>query len=108
TIAALRRPRARGRDFSIELIDLETDARRLIGGRTDSTVRSRMHFVDADRILLETGSNNGRGVWVELASAESLSDPADADPDSALAKRLYRTQHDTLALPASAEYRPPD
>jgi hypothetical protein len=106
TVAALRRPRARGREFSIELIDLITDQRRLVAGKTDSKIRARMHFVDAERILLESGSPSGRGVWVELAKAELLADPADADPDSKLAERLYKTSFDMISVPASAERKP--
>jgi hypothetical protein len=105
-VAALRRPKARGREFSIELIDLRTDQRRLVAGKTDSTIRTRMHFVDPARILLETGSSSGRGLWVELAKAEPLADPADAAPDSKLAARLAKTTHDSIPLPASAERRP--
>jgi hypothetical protein len=104
TVAALRRPKARGREFSIELIDLETDARRLIAGKSDTTIRARMHFVEAERILLETGS--GRGLWVELGNAETLTDPTDADPRSSVAKRLHATKHDSIALPGSSERKP--
>ena len=106
TVAALRRADGRGREFSIELIDLQTGARRLVGGKTDSIIRARMHFVDADRILLETGSAAGRGVWVDLAKAEAFTDPADADPEGKLAKRLAKTPHDSIPLPASSEHRP--
>lgn len=106
TIAALRRRSGRGRDFSIELIDLETGARRLVAGQSDTTIRPRMHFVDAERILLETGSSKGTGLWVELAKAEPLADPADADPDSKLARRLAKSKHDSIPLAASAEHKP--
>jgi hypothetical protein len=106
TVAGLRRRSGRSREFSIELIDLETGARRLLAGETDSTIRSRMHFVSAERILLETGSGAGRGLWVELAKAEAFTDPADADPEGKLAKRLAKTKHDSIPLAASAEHRP--
>ncbi|PRQ06336.1 hypothetical protein [Enhygromyxa salina] len=105
-MAALRRPKAKGREFSIELIELRTGDRQLIGGKTDSTLRTRMHFPEAGRILLETGSSSGRALWVELAKAVPLTDPADADPGSQLADRQYNTKHDSIAVPASAERRP--
>ncbi|KIG19182.1 hypothetical protein DB30_04647 [Enhygromyxa salina] len=105
-MAALRRPRSRGREFAIELIDLRSGERRLVAGKTDSVIRTRMHFAEAGRILLETGSTSGKGLWVELAKAELLADPADADPTSKLAERLYKTAHDSIPLAASAERRP--
>jgi hypothetical protein len=106
TVAGLRRKSGRHREFSIELIDLETGARRLVAGQSDSIIRPRMHFVDAERILLETGSPTGRGMWVELSKAEAFTDPADADPEGKLAKRLWKTKHDTIPLAASAERKP--
>lgn len=106
TVAALRRRSGRSREFSIELIDLETDARRLVAGTSDSVIRPRMHFVDAERLLLETGSTRGRGMWIELAKAELLADPSDADPKGDVAKRLAKSKHDTIPLAASAEHKP--
>jgi WD40 repeat protein len=106
TVAALRRRSGRSLEFSIELIDLETDARRLVAGKSDSTIRPRMHFVDAERLLLETGSSKGTGMWIELAKAEALSNPADADPEGPVAKRLSKTQHATIPLAGSAEHKP--
>lgn len=106
TVAALRRRSGRGRDFSIELIDLQTGERKLIAGQSDTTIRPRVHFVEAARILLETGSSKGTGLWLELDKAEALADPADASPDSNLAKRLYKTKHDSIPLAASAEHKP--
>src|SRR5262249_49617591 len=73
---------------------------------SNATIRPRMHFVDTERLLLETGSSDGLGLWVELAKAEPLAEPADADPESKLAKRLYAITHDSIPLPGSAERRP--
>ena len=106
TAAALRRRSGRSREFTIELIDLETGARHLVGGTSDSVIRPRMHFVEAGRILLETGSSNGRGMWLDLSKAELLTDPADADPEGKVAKRLHGTTHDMIPLAASAEHKP--
>ena len=67
TIAALRRPAARGRGFSLQLVELATGKRRLIVGELDTKVRPRLHYASNDRVLLETGS--GRGFWVALAQS---------------------------------------
>jgi hypothetical protein len=102
TVVALRRPRALGRDWSIELIDLDTDERKLLAGRFDTLVRPRLHIVDAERMLLETGS--GRGYWVPFAEAVALAQPGDAHPDSRFADKLgKRSSHASIRLPASAE-----
>lgn len=66
-VTALRRPRSEGRRWSLELIELATDARRWIAGEVDSTVRPRLHLVDAERALLESGT--GKGFWVDLRLA---------------------------------------
>jgi hypothetical protein len=102
TVVALRRPRALIRDWSIELIDLDTDERKLLAGRVDTLVRPRLHVVDAERMLLESGS--GRGYWVPFAEAVPLAQPGDAHPDSSFADKLgKRSSHATIRLPASAE-----
>ncbi len=67
TIAALRRPKARGKRLTVEFIDLDSDARTLFVGELDTRHRPRMHWVDPDRVLLESGS--GDGFWVERANA---------------------------------------
>jgi hypothetical protein len=102
TAAALRRADKYGRQWSIELIDLATDTRTLIAGRSDTEVRPRMHFHENDRLLLESGSGNA---WiVELAQAVTPRKAEDLHPDSKLAKRLSKQLvHQAIALPASAE-----
>lgn len=103
-VACLRRPKARTRQWSIELLDLETGERRLVAGRTDSKLRPRMHFAADDRILLESGS--GRGYWVDLAQAEVPPDPADLHPDSRFAERRSKaTTHESVRLPGAVEAR---
>ncbi|PRP95818.1 hypothetical protein ENSA5_36870 [Enhygromyxa salina] len=102
TVAALRRPKAKTRKWSIELLDLATGARELIAGRTDTLVRPRMHFVTPDKLLLESGS--GKGFWVDLDEAVTPPKPSDVDPDSKFAKRLSLSlSHTKIRLPGSAE-----
>jgi hypothetical protein len=102
TVAALRRADKYGRQWSIELIDLASDTRKLIAGRADTEVRPRMHFHENQRLLLESGSGNA---WVvELAQAITVRKAEDVHPDSDLAKRLSRRlTHELITLPASAE-----
>jgi hypothetical protein len=108
TVAALRRARGKGKEWSVELIDLASDERKLIAGKVDNTVRSRMHFVDNRRLLLETGS--GQGYWVDLQKAQPLAKREDADPESRFAERLADTmagEHQIVPLPGALE-RPED
>jgi hypothetical protein len=102
TVAALRRPDKHGRQWSVELIDLATDTRKLIAGRVDSKVRPRMHFHENERLLLESGS--GQAWIVELAQAVEPRKAEDLHPDSKFAERLAkRLVHQAIALPASGE-----
>lgn len=108
TVAALRRP-GRSREYSIELIDLDTDARadrradrQLIGGRTDSNFRPRMHFVSPTALLLESGAF-GSGFWLELEHAIPLAQPSDAEPDSRLARRVHRLEHRRTRVAGTTE-----
>jgi hypothetical protein len=102
TIATLRRPRRNHPQWSVELIDLATDDRRLIAGRVDTKLRPRMHFVGDDRLLLESGS--GRGYLVDLSLAAAPAKIDDLQPDSKFAKRLAGAlSHERVDLPASAE-----
>ncbi|HVI03971.1 MAG TPA: hypothetical protein VM869_35010 [Enhygromyxa sp.] len=102
TVAALRRADKHGSQWSIELIDLATDTRKLIAGRAASKVRPRMHFHANDRLLLEDGS--GVAWIVELAQAVEPRKLDDLHPDSKLAKRLAKQLiHPSIALPASGE-----
>lgn len=102
TMAALRRAHKHGRQWSIELIDLATDTRKLIAGRADTPVRPRMHFDRDDRLLLESGS--GKAWVVELGQAVEPRKLEDLHPDSKFAKRLAkRLVHASIDLPASSE-----
>lgn len=67
TIAALRRTSAKKREFALQLITLATGERRVIMGNVDEKARPRLHYVDDDRVLLESGS--GKGFWIDLAQA---------------------------------------
>lgn len=104
--AALRRHQATGREWSVELIDLETGERKLLAGRLDTPVRARMHMLPrvggVARLLLESGS--GRGHVVSLDQAVALRRDQDADPDSNFALALARsTEHPFIEIAAAAE-----
>jgi hypothetical protein len=108
TIAALRRAHGKGKEWSVELIELATDERKLIAGKVDNTVRSRMHYIDDQRLLLETGS--GQSYWVDLQKAQPLRKREDADPKSRFAERMadkMAREHQIVALPGARE-RPED
>lgn len=66
-VTALRRPRSKGKGWQLERIVLATGERSYLAGEIDSTVRPRVHLVDAGRILLESGS--GKGHWIDLLAA---------------------------------------
>lgn len=89
TIAALRRTSAKKREFALQLITLATGERRVIMGNIDEKARPRLHYVDDDRVLLESGS--GKGFWIDLAQAL----PRDAPSFPPAAMR-------TVALPGGA------
>lgn len=101
-VAALRRRTSRGKDWSVEIVELDSGTRRLIGGRLGTSLRPRMHLLSGDRLLLESG--DGVGHMVELSGATELVRRSTAEPDSALAKRLARSlTHPLIALSGSAE-----
>jgi hypothetical protein len=100
--AALRRHKATGSEWSVELIELETGERKLIAGLLDTPVRPRMHMLPGGRMLLESGS--GRGYLVALDQAVVLTRDRDADPDSRFALSLARgTEHPFIEIDAAAE-----
>jgi hypothetical protein len=95
--AALRRHKANRPEWSVELVELETGARKLIAGSLDTSVRPRLHLLDGNTMLLESGS--GRGYLVDLAQATPLRRQDDADPDSRFALGLARsTEHRWIEL----------
>jgi hypothetical protein len=63
----LRHPKARGKRFELEIVDLPSGDRRLLAGESDLSLRPRLHPFDGRKILLESGS--GHGFWVELDQA---------------------------------------
>ena len=67
TVVAMRRPKARSTRLTFELVDLPTDARRLIAAQVDTRDRPRVLLVDGERALLESGT--GRGFWLDLSAA---------------------------------------
>lgn len=97
TVVALRRPRFKGKRFTIELVDLETDERRVLAGEVDGRIRPRLHVVDGQRALLESGT--GRGFWVELAAAV----PWTAGTGRKDTQALPLVELQEVALPASSQ-----
>lgn len=66
-VAALRRPRTKGKVWHLERIALATGERGYLAGEVDGIVRPRLHLVDGDRALLESGT--GKGFWIDLGAA---------------------------------------
>jgi len=97
TVAALRRPRAKGTRFTIQLIDLATNERRMLAGDVDGRIRPRLHFVDDQRALLESGT--GQGFWVDLSAAA----PWTSGTDKAAIDALVPVPLQAVALPASSQ-----
>jgi hypothetical protein len=96
-VAALRRPRAKGTRFTIQLIDLATNERRMLAGDVDGRIRPRLHFVDDQRALLESGT--GQGFWVDLSAAA----PWTSGTDKAAIEALVPVPLQAVALPASSQ-----
>jgi hypothetical protein len=101
TVAALRRD-GNVREFSIELIDLDSGTRKLVGGRVNANVRPRMHFVSPTQLLLESGVWDS-GFVVPLDGAVDVQERAEALPDSKLAKRLGKLEHERITLVGASE-----
>lgn len=97
TVAALRRPRAKGTRFTIQLIDLATNGRRMLAGDVDGRIRPRLHFIDAQRALLESGT--GQGFWVDLSLAGTWT----SGTDKAAIDALLPVPLQAVALPASSQ-----
>lgn len=97
TVAALRRPRAKGTRFTIQLIDLATNERRMLAGDVDGRIRPRLHFVDDQRALLESGT--GQGFWVDLSAAA----PWTSGTDKAAIEALVPVPLQAVTLPASSQ-----
>lgn len=70
--AVLRRPLAKGLQWSIELHDLDSGEVRVLWGEIESKWRPRMHVVDEQRVLLEDGI---AGYWVDLRQAVVMPQP---------------------------------
>jgi hypothetical protein len=73
TAAVFRRPKRRGKQWSLELHDLETGAIRVMWGEVESDIRPRMHIVDEGRALLEDGSD--AGFWIDLTGGVVMPAP---------------------------------
>ncbi len=99
TMVAMRRPKARGRRLTLELVDLPTNARRLMAVELDTRERPRVHLVDADRILLE--SSSGKGFWLDVSQAIPWEQGTTREETEDVAE-LSTTE---VPLPASSEVR---
>jgi len=97
TVVALRRPRAKGSRFTIQLIDLATNERRMMAIDVDGRVRPRLHLVDDQRALLESGT--GQGFWVDLSAAK----PWTSGTDKAAIDALVPVPLQAVPLPASSQ-----
>jgi len=95
-VTALRRPKAEGRGWYLERIDLASGERRWLAGEVDGLVRPRLHLVEPNRALLESGS--GKGFWIDLTSAQL---PPPGVPFDR--KLLPRTKAQIVAVPGSTE-----
>lgn len=99
SVAALRKPRSRGDVFTVELIELATNERRLVAGDIGNRKLPRLHWVDADRMLLEDGE--GRGMWLDLDQAQTWTEPTDREftedivPTPLMAVGLSRSSFET-------------
>lgn len=96
-VTAFRRPSAKGKAWTLELIDLASGEVRLLRGEVESRLRSRLHIVDEQRALLEDGS--GQGYWVDLRGGVVM--PPEfvlpEDHDDLPAEALVTTQRIPLA-----------
>ena len=66
-VTVLRRPKARGKRFEVEITDLETGDRRLVAAESDLGKRPRVHAVGDRKLLIESGS--GAGFTLDLEQA---------------------------------------
>lgn len=94
---AFRRPSAKGKQWTLELIDLASGEVRVMRGEVESRIRPRLHVVDERRALLEDGS--GQGYWIDLRGGVVM--PPDfvlpEDIDDLPAEALVTTQRIPLA-----------
>lgn len=97
TVMALRRPKARGKRFELEVIDVATGARKIVAAESDLRRRPRVHPIDATRVLMESGS--GQGFYVDFDQA-SVWPPVDGEADREL---IPNTPLQMFALPQSTK-----
>jgi hypothetical protein len=70
--AVLRRPKAKGPQWSLELHDLDTGEVRVMWGEVQATTRPRLLIVDDQQALLEDGIS---GYWLDLSKAVVMPAP---------------------------------
>jgi hypothetical protein len=72
TAAVLRRPEAKGQQWSLELHDLDSGEVRVLWGEVEAKWRPRLHIVDDEWALLEDGI---AGYWIDLRRAVVMPAP---------------------------------
>lgn len=98
--AVLRRPKARGVEWSLEIHDLESGAIRVMWGEGEIKLRPRMHVVDKDWILLEYGGGNGDWIDINQGAVIEFEPGPEAEPNSPEAR--FQLPKKLTELPAEA------
>ncbi|MFV8751713.1 hypothetical protein ACNOYE_14305 [Nannocystaceae bacterium ST9] len=63
-VTSFRRPKSKGHEWTLELLELASGEVRVLKGEVDGTIRPRLHLIDETRALLEDGT--GTGYWIDL------------------------------------------
>lgn len=77
-VTALRRPKARGKRFELEIIDIASGERKIMAAESDERLRPRVHPIDSTKVMMESGS--GQAFYVDFEVAQTWP-PVDAEPD---------------------------
>jgi len=77
-VTALRRPKARGKRFELEIIDIASGERKIMAAESDERMRPRVHPIDSTKVMMESGS--GSAFYVDFEVAQPWP-PADGEPD---------------------------
>lgn len=103
--AVLRRPKAKGVQWSLELHDLDSGEVRVLWGELEAKWRPRLHIVDDTWALLEDGI---AGYWVDLRQAVLM--PTDAATPFELPEELEDLPPEShvtvrrVALPGTSQF----
>ena len=77
-VTALRRPKARGKRFELEIIDVASGERKIMAAESDARLRPRVHPVDSTRVMMESGT--GQGFYIDFEVGQPWP-PAEGEPD---------------------------